>query len=740
MADNWDEFYQGASDQYQVDPKLLRAVVSAESNADPAAVSSAGAVGPAQLLPETAKNLGIIDPTNPQQAIYGAAKLLDQNLRAYGNDPNKAVLAYHGGTDQKNWGPKTQAYLQRVSAAYNGGATGNPAPAPDLLDAFSGKATTPAAVAASAPASTAPEEDLLTKFSGGTPPELPGAPPAVVASGDTSGLPWYGKAGVGIVQGAADIGHTVGNLLDVPAQYLENQFGTLGGPSVAAASAARNSENKLYQQQFGDSTAATLGRIAGTTALTAPVLGAGAAALDTAPVIGNALTAARTSGLLGRVGANALVGGAQGLGAAAATSSASDQPLAKDLEQGGVLGAILGGAAPLVQGVGSGAARLLGGGGAVNPLRADLARTAIDQYGIPLRGSQITDSPSVKFLDSVLTRTPFSGMGDRGGEQASAFTRAVSNSFGEDAENLTPGVIQAAKSRIGQVFDHVASNTTIRADNQFLNDLSSVESEARTVLPAGEVTPLQNQIDAILSKTQGNGTISGETYQALTRKGAPLDRAMESDNPNIAHYAGQLRDALDSALQRSAPPAMQDALTQAKYQWKNLRTIQPIVAKAGAASQVSPALLMGRVTSVYGPDAVSTGRAGDLGDLAKIGQTFLKEAPSSGTSERLGAMALLGEAGGLIANPHLALPVLGSTAATVGAARAASSALNSNWYRNMLLNSGQAGLGANLGATVNPSMLNQLLRRSAIPAAVGFQQSLSPQPALSGNLLINPGQ
>lgn len=120
MATNdYTAFYQEAGKTYNVDPQLLRAVVQVESGGRPNAVSEQNAQGVAQIIPATQKALGVKNPFDPRESIFGAAKLLDENLARYGN-ANDAILAYHGGTDQRNWGPKTRAYLEKVTSAYQG--------------------------------------------------------------------------------------------------------------------------------------------------------------------------------------------------------------------------------------------------------------------------------------------------------------------------------------------------------------------------------------------------------------------------------------------------------------------------------------------------------------------------------------------------------------------------------------------------------------------------------------------
>lgn len=89
---------QKASRQYGVDADLIRAVIRAESNFNPTAVSHAGAQGLMQLMPSTARGLGVQDPFNPEQNIMGGTKFLKNLLDRYNGDMNSALAAY-------NWGP-----------------------------------------------------------------------------------------------------------------------------------------------------------------------------------------------------------------------------------------------------------------------------------------------------------------------------------------------------------------------------------------------------------------------------------------------------------------------------------------------------------------------------------------------------------------------------------------------------------------------------------------------------------
>ncbi|MGN6302490.1 MAG: transglycosylase SLT domain-containing protein [Angustibacter sp.] len=121
----YDGLFDAATARYALPPGLLRAVASAESGFDPGAVSHAGAVGLMQLMPGTARELGV-DPSNPTQAVDGAARLLRRHLDDFGSVP-LAVAAYNAGPGavRKYDGippfPETQAYVRRVTSTLEAG-------------------------------------------------------------------------------------------------------------------------------------------------------------------------------------------------------------------------------------------------------------------------------------------------------------------------------------------------------------------------------------------------------------------------------------------------------------------------------------------------------------------------------------------------------------------------------------------------------------------------------------------
>jgi soluble lytic murein transglycosylase-like protein len=87
-----------AADRHDVDPALVKAVILAESNYNPRAISRRGAKGLMQLMPATAKALGVKDLFDPESNINGGVKYLRKLLDRFGGDVELALAAYNAGS------------------------------------------------------------------------------------------------------------------------------------------------------------------------------------------------------------------------------------------------------------------------------------------------------------------------------------------------------------------------------------------------------------------------------------------------------------------------------------------------------------------------------------------------------------------------------------------------------------------------------------------------------------------
>lgn len=114
-----------AAQKYELPEKLIAAVMKQESNFNASAVSSAGASGLMQLMPSTAKYLGVNDRFDPEQNIMGGAKYLRQMLDQFDNNLSTALAAYNAGPGnvRKYDGippfKETQNYVKKVLNYFN---------------------------------------------------------------------------------------------------------------------------------------------------------------------------------------------------------------------------------------------------------------------------------------------------------------------------------------------------------------------------------------------------------------------------------------------------------------------------------------------------------------------------------------------------------------------------------------------------------------------------------------------
>ncbi len=120
---NINEIFQDASNKYAVPTNLLKAVAKVESNYNPNAVSSSGASGVMQLMPDTARGLGVTDVFDVEQNINGGAKFLSQLYKKYDGNLDLTLAGYNAGPGNvSKYGgvppfKETQNYIVKVKQA-----------------------------------------------------------------------------------------------------------------------------------------------------------------------------------------------------------------------------------------------------------------------------------------------------------------------------------------------------------------------------------------------------------------------------------------------------------------------------------------------------------------------------------------------------------------------------------------------------------------------------------------------
>jgi hypothetical protein len=610
---------------------------------------------------------------------------------------------------------------------------------------------TPATPAAAAPAPAAAADDGWAAFTGSdaAAPATTSTPAQTVVSGAPAPTGMMAKLmgpnGVllspdetsGIRLG---LDRSVRDVTDKPAGWLASAADYLGithgqGDQVAAQNTA---DRQAYDTAAEASPTAGVGRIVGQGLLTLPIGGAvgniakgagdvaAATAGRAAPLLETGINRATsflsgTGGGAGGVASRAEQAGSviangavQGATAGVVNAGQSDAPVAEQALHGAEAGAV---AAPIAKGVAAGYGAISGklSGGEINPEVQRLAQLARNKYGIQLTGDQISPSPFVQNLGSQLRQVPGSGMAPAQAALQSQFTKAVGKTIGEDVDQITPAVMERAATRIGGVMDDVAAQTPAIPADGLVNGLAHVQHDA-SYLTNEQQQVINKHINNVLDSIGPNDAITGQQYQSLTKFNSPLGKALRSSDSDVRNAAIDIRGHLDDALAQSLPPSspLAQQLKDARLQYKNLKTIEPLVTK-GEPGEISPIALQGQVNRSFKGRGMREQQP-DLGEIADIGRQFNLR-PDSGTAGRmLGNAALVGVGSATSAlmsgNLSNALYPLGAAAGTMAGGRIAGSVLRSPSYINSLLEP-----AANRVAGV--PVLNALAPYGAPAAAIG---------------------
>jgi soluble lytic murein transglycosylase-like protein len=122
-----------AASRHDVDPSLVRAVIKVESNFNPNAVSRKGAMGLMQLMPQTARQLNVANPFDPQQNVDAGVRHLKRLMESYGGNIKLSLAAYNAGAGAVSRSAgvprfsETRNYVKRITELYyRGTAAGDP--------------------------------------------------------------------------------------------------------------------------------------------------------------------------------------------------------------------------------------------------------------------------------------------------------------------------------------------------------------------------------------------------------------------------------------------------------------------------------------------------------------------------------------------------------------------------------------------------------------------------------------
>jgi len=315
------------------------------------------------------------------------------------------------------------------------------------------------------------------------------------------------------------------------------------------------------------------------------------------------------------------------------------------------------------------------GAGAAGKLASKLAPAAdeglktvgklANKYNIPVAVSQITDSPAINNLQKISREIVGSGWNTFKDKQDRAFTKALTNTFGQDSEKFTPELMDKAFGRLGKKFDEFGKGKTFNLNSKELNQLADDVLNYDTAYSTEAIKAFKKEIKNLQTQIK-DGTISGERLNfarnrlnKLARKTNDFDKnELFKDAENI------IVDILTEGDEAAAK-----ALSKTKQEYKNLLVIEPVAVKAKGGA-ISPTTLNNRVSKIYGR-AHTRGKSGDIGELARIGLEIMPEQLGSDTAQK----TLYGAATvGLLANPTTGI----QAGTAIGANTAYQKLLNQN--------------------------------------------------------------
>lgn len=279
--------------------------------------------------------------------------------------------------------------------------------------------------------------------------------------------------------------------------------------------------------------------------------------------------------------------------------------------------------------------------------------------GIPLDLSQRTGSTFLKRMKMATEDNPVTAGAAHAANMSrqTAFNKAVLGAAGVDANAATRDVMGPAMDKVNGQFEDILNRNTVPIDQPFIDKLGTVQSRAQMLNKSAPSNIVNHIFDVALKK----GELSGQTAYSIKKD---IDGLLKSDDSTERDLGGDLHDILMDQFHGNMPAGDQAALTQARQQFRILKTIEPAISKDGRGN-ISPSLLANQVAQKRNRGASVYGRGPDsflnLVDLAQSGRAVLPDTlGNSGTWGR-GQMDLLPLAKGfLLGKPAQALLHSGS--------------------------------------------------------------------------------
>jgi hypothetical protein len=627
-----------------------------ESSLNPNAVSSAGARGWAQILPSTQATLEKrfgrkLDPTDFNDAVDMHHALMAENLTHFGN-PADALRAYHGGWDQKNWGPQTEAYFNKVvanigptvsdsaprSTTYRNGmqpASFNPAgnyQDPEIFVDTPNAAPRQASGGAPRAQGGYADPDIFVDQPGKSERAAKMIAPERKKPNPDDFLPTDGLVGslpTSVKAGLVSAGHETTKLW----QGLKSGFYQLSGDQVSL--------DKLRQEQARDdqlfNNLADKHPVAATAGAVLPYLAVPAGSFASMPAAALRGVAPRVATTLGR---SALADGA--------LQGAFFGQLRQGDETGWGTGA-LGGAAGAMVGKAIGKLISPAIGDQLGQQQQKVVQSA-EALGARMTPGQRLNSPTLQRVEAGLESNPvtsgaFSGLRQNNQQ---VLNQAAAKAIGESANSLDAGVLANAEQRIGGIYNLVRGKATVGLDN-LAEPLSGIMDEAHSMT----IRPGALDSDPLFAKAMDFVTGGGATQAELSSLASQLGKraktmmTSQQGDRELGSALFKTKDLIDDALMGSLQGSTKKAFQDARAQYRSLMQLYGSGVVNEQTGNVSGRMLANTLARSDRKGFRLGGNDSDMYNMARFSRAFPSIVGDSGTATRLALPLLSGTLGGI---------------------------------------------------------------------------------------------
>lgn len=689
-----------------INPEIIRRVITQESAGDPNALSPKGAAGVMQIMPATAANPGFgVTPLQNWDGKDPRTAPVEEQVR-FGTDYLQAMAALHGGDTRLalasyNAGPgavqmagntvpnypETQNYVNKITQGADVAAT-NVSPGNTATD----WRTRAQPVEVAAPVTSNWRDNAQPVSDAGAPGDWRARAQPVEAPGNDMG------AGAATVQGfnsAMPFGERIAaglGAVGAKAYDMTLGDGVTEGQSIGDLyREGRQSQEKTATEHSGAYTAGALTGVAATlpmlstkvltgTKATTGARGALNAIPEALGAVGNYVRGSKVATDAGRL---AKVANVAGKATRAATVSAptgalyayggsrsdlDSQGALDDAKTGATISAALGAAVPI-----AGAALKSIPKPNVSQAVKDLAAIAKNKFDIDLSLDQIAPTNVRSTVQKISQNIPGSGVDAFQDKQAGQWMKGVAKTIGEDADNLAPEVINNYLTRAGKDFDGALAGKNIKFSQKDINGLADIASAAKRKVSSNLAEVVQHNVNDVLENLSAFKVGNGGLREVPGEKLASLRSQIMADLPSIEGGARQqvakIVDKIDEVIGSHLTPAEAKQLSTARLQWRNYRTIEPLLEKSGDGT-INPTQLMQKVaSSKYIKASRKLAGEDDLVDLARIGKQFMAKKGGSDTAQKLMYMKVAEKSAGGGITGGAALANLPATLAGVAANR-----------------------------------------------------------------------